>query len=259
MENASKALLIAAAVLIAILVITIGIKILSSSSDTGKVATDTGKTISDKTGEATGLAISGIKGKSASNAINYGSKTKETIEPGDDITIGGTEKFKVFSVGTDGIKAMPYYNLKLDSNPIKQATEETASSAGGVWFSNKYYWSYDENNNLIDGWNANSKDGYSIDVDMTNPANNIQGYISSYKETLRNLAAEGIIVRAPTLYELRTANREQKNPSKTGYFWLGSARISHPLAIWYIEPGSSATSDWNVSKGVRPIIIIQKK
>ena len=57
MENTSKALLIVVAVLIAILVITIGIKIFSSSSEIRKVAMQTGDAISSKTEETTSLAI----------------------------------------------------------------------------------------------------------------------------------------------------------------------------------------------------------
>ena len=63
MENTSKALLIAAAVLIVILLITLGIRIFSSTSNSQKVATDTGKSIS----EETGLAISAITGESTSS------------------------------------------------------------------------------------------------------------------------------------------------------------------------------------------------
>ena len=63
MENTSKALLIAAAVLIAILLITLGIRIFSSTSNSQKAAEDTGKSIS----EETGLAISVITGESVSN------------------------------------------------------------------------------------------------------------------------------------------------------------------------------------------------
>ena len=48
MENASKALLIAAAVLIVILIITFGIRIFNSTSDTQQSAIKTGETISDK-------------------------------------------------------------------------------------------------------------------------------------------------------------------------------------------------------------------
>ena len=62
MENASKALLIAAAVLVAIILITIGIKVYTSTSGVDKVASSTGQSIISKTGEAAGLATSEITG-----------------------------------------------------------------------------------------------------------------------------------------------------------------------------------------------------
>ena len=58
MENASKALLIAAVVLIVIILIALGIRLLNSQSDTQKVAADTGKSITDKTGKASEIATS---------------------------------------------------------------------------------------------------------------------------------------------------------------------------------------------------------
>ena len=63
MENVSKALLIAAAILIVILLITIGIRIFSSTSNSQRTAEDTGRAIS----EETGLAMSAITGESSSN------------------------------------------------------------------------------------------------------------------------------------------------------------------------------------------------
>ena len=61
MENVSKALLIAAVVLIVIILIALGIRLLNSQSDTQKVAADTGKSITDKTGKASEIATSGIE------------------------------------------------------------------------------------------------------------------------------------------------------------------------------------------------------
>ena len=49
--------MIAAAILIAILVITLGIKIFSSSSETQKLSIDFGKTISQKTEDAHGIVV----------------------------------------------------------------------------------------------------------------------------------------------------------------------------------------------------------
>ena len=60
MENATKALLIAAAVLIVILLIAFGMRIFSSSSDVSTQATQTGEAISNQTRAAAGAASSAI-------------------------------------------------------------------------------------------------------------------------------------------------------------------------------------------------------
>lgn len=60
MENATKALLIAAAILIAILLIAFGMQIMSSSSETGKQASDTGAAISNQTTSATSSALTAL-------------------------------------------------------------------------------------------------------------------------------------------------------------------------------------------------------
>ena len=73
MENASKALLIAAAILVVIILIAVGIKIYSSTTAAQKVGINTGSTLSDKTEEAT---------QRARLEINYGSgpwKQNKTI------------------------------------------------------------------------------------------------------------------------------------------------------------------------------------
>ena len=53
MENASKALLIAAAVLIVILLIAFGMRIFNSTGDVSSQATDTGKELTTQTQSAT--------------------------------------------------------------------------------------------------------------------------------------------------------------------------------------------------------------
>ena len=64
-------------------------------------------------------------------------KNKETIEPGEDITIG-TERFKVATNNNGSIMAIPYYNLyiadaleqgSLENITIVQATASNASNA----------------------------------------------------------------------------------------------------------------------------------
>ena len=56
MENATKALLIAAAVLIVILIIAFGMRIFNSTSGASSQAVDSGKQISNSTGQATNVA-----------------------------------------------------------------------------------------------------------------------------------------------------------------------------------------------------------
>ena len=74
MENATKALLIAAAVLIVILLIAFGMKIFNSTGDTAKSATQAGHTIGEQSIQAT-QSIAG-----SLDAINEGLSGKETVE-----------------------------------------------------------------------------------------------------------------------------------------------------------------------------------
>lgn len=62
MENATKALLIAAAVLIVILLIAFGMRIFNSTSDVSGQATSTGTELSNKTGTASNSAQSALQG-----------------------------------------------------------------------------------------------------------------------------------------------------------------------------------------------------
>lgn len=177
--------------------------------------------------------------------FNYGTKTKETLTPGDDIILE-TEKFKVFSVANGKIKAMPYYNLKLDSNPIKQATSlDTYDSAGKTSFSTEVYW-----------------DRGVDEIDMGDSRNNVQQYIIAYKKTLEELGAEGLEVRIARYTELSSdvITNEMRNPDGgIGYFWLGSGGLWTDGFVWFIENGGSINQYWsNWVYGVRPIIIIEK-
>lgn len=62
MENATKALLIAAAVLIVILLIAFGMRIFNSTSDVSGQAQETGKQISDQAGQAASTASNALSG-----------------------------------------------------------------------------------------------------------------------------------------------------------------------------------------------------
>lgn len=61
MENASKALLIAAAVLIVILLIAFGMKIFNSTGNVSGQATDTGKELTNQTNAAATSAQDALK------------------------------------------------------------------------------------------------------------------------------------------------------------------------------------------------------
>lgn len=56
MENASKALLIAAAILVVILLIAFGMQVMNSSGNVGDAATSTGEKMSEQTGLAANAA-----------------------------------------------------------------------------------------------------------------------------------------------------------------------------------------------------------
>ena len=62
MENASKALLIAAAILIVILLIAFGVSVLNSSGDVGDQATSTGTAIGEQTNAAADAAKNKLQG-----------------------------------------------------------------------------------------------------------------------------------------------------------------------------------------------------
>lgn len=256
MENASKALLIAASVLIAILVITIGIKIFSSSSKTDKVAMQTGNTISSKTGEVAESAISHIAGIGINgDGFNYGEgKTKATVAPGNEITItegAVTERFTVISNKNGIILAMPRYNITLTENHPVQS-----SSAGKIEFSTGPYWSKDENNNIIPNWNSGAVNN-AVDIEMNNVANNIQKYINAYKTTLKDMGAGRIDVRAAKKNELDGVSAKMINPEKSGIFWLGSSFTGYHTGVYGIlNDGGTYHTNYYDTSGVRPIIII---
>lgn len=64
MENATKGLLIVAAVLIAIVIISLGIRLLSSTGETTESAKKTGDALNEATGNASESAIDKILGLS---------------------------------------------------------------------------------------------------------------------------------------------------------------------------------------------------
>ena len=229
MENASKALLIAAAVLVVIIIIAVGMKIYSSTTDAQKVGINTGKAISDKTGEATDLAIEEITGKKQNKNIKYYENLGQSDEKeitvqeagsGNSIKIGD-EQFMIFYKGIETdetspyknkeiIKAIPYYNLVIETSTgkVKQGPAVSGISTEiASTFSTTNYWNQED-----------------IEIDMSDSKNNIQQYITAYKTTLDRLGTEGVLLRTIKYSELiaNGVTSKMNNPSQTGRFWSGS-------------------------------------
>ena len=64
MENASKALLIAAAILIVIILIAFGMNVLNSTGDVGDQATSTGEALTSQSAIASNTAINALSNMS---------------------------------------------------------------------------------------------------------------------------------------------------------------------------------------------------
>ena len=183
--------------------------------------------------------------------INYGSKTAETVEVGDDITID-TEKFKVLKKSSDGktITAIPYYNLVLNSDPIIQATADNAGTsvgnAGTIAFSSAESSNYEANK----------------DIDLDNNVNNVNNYIKAYETTLKNLGANNVttrIARYQEMYDLTSSEAPStlRNPSGVGLFWLGTSSPSGGVRIIIpIGAFTASSPDRDDNYGVRPLIVI---
>ena len=111
MENASKALLIAAAVLVVILLIAFGMRILRSSTDTSEQAATTGTAIKDNS-------------KAASIQAQLVMITGKNIKPGD--TVSGvlltTEKankiIKLFNSSTTAVGSEVTYTITYGADGV---------------------------------------------------------------------------------------------------------------------------------------------
>ena len=197
------------------------------------------------------------KTKEYVDPFNYGEgKTKTTVAAGNEITITNgttTEYFTVISNTNGTILAMPKYNITLtEDHPVQ------SSSAGTTSFSTRPYWSREQGNE-ISGWNSEAVNN-AVDIGMSNAANNIQKYINAYKTTLEDMGAEGITVRAAKYSELNAegVTPAMRNPSSTGYFWLGSGYSGDASSVWLVFSDGSFVSyyDYTSGGGVRPVIII---
>lgn len=152
MENASKALLITTGVLIATIIITIGIKIFSPTSETDKIASKTGSDISEKTAEATQIVTGEISGKSSN------SKTAESIQQApEQITEKPWIDNNNGSYTRDGVtvKIGDYvnYNHQKDANGNNINIEYTSQKDKTKYYKDgKYNDQFFSTNSTIEGW-----------------------------------------------------------------------------------------------------------
>ena len=195
------------------------------------------------------------------NGINYGQKTKTTIEPGEDITIG-TERFKVATNNNGTIMAIPYYNLyiadakaqgSLENITIVQATAANAGSssenygigtAGTIDFATDAYWTKGDDA-----------------IDMSDSRNKVQPYIEAYQSTLEGLGATGITVRIGRYSELSATGitDAMRNPSGVGDYWLGSGYPSNATSVRVVSASGFLDNygyNFRYYYGVRPVLII---
>ena len=144
--------------------------------------------------------------------INYGGKTAQTVGQGDDITID-TYMFKVIKKENNKIIAISYNNL---ASCISFAFNLTSQSSCPE----------------LD-WGAGE------DINMNNSDINIQQYITEFQESLNSLGATNVtarIARYQEMYDLtgNTSSTNLRNPSQSGYFWLGTSDSSDAKKIYYI-------------------------
>lgn len=154
--------------------------------------------------------------------FNYGTKTKETLVPGDDITLG-TEKFRVFYNQNGVIKAMPWYNLVIVTadGTVKQGPSVNGISTGiSSTFSTINYWSKGDDS-----------------INMIDTRNNIQQYIQYYKTTLNRYGIEDIEVRIVKKSELDNSEvtSVMKNPGGAGFFWTCSGNSVYTDKIFRVN------------------------
>lgn len=118
MENASKALLIAGAILIAILLIAIGMMVFNSANSTIKTATSN-MSQQDKTAFNQQFSVyEGTKSGSVTKQLIELISTNNSVAENSKITVSGNAGVTVNDAGTvsgkDGLKNQAQYKIKFD-------------------------------------------------------------------------------------------------------------------------------------------------
>ena len=180
MENASKALLIAAAVLVVIILVAVGMKIFSSTTGTQKVAIDTGKSISDKAGDATDMAISAINGEKYSPKVSIASITKDNygdyIDLGKDVigTSATTDDWRIlYNDGTN------VYAILADYLPVNEPEVKKIVTAAGLEKVNTYGIYSSSSDKLIEGLNKDTAWNTLIPSTLTSGGAAVRGAVTA--------------------------------------------------------------------------------
>ena len=170
-----------------------------------------------------------------SSVINYGDKTAQTVEQGDDITIG-TERFKVLKNENNIITALSYYNLYGTYDYESQRYIEMIQNPDCPGGNLGYAFVTEEHNysSFVVPWEAGE------DLNMSDPTIRIEMFIEGYQETLETLGATNVTARIARYQEMfdLTSDTESsilRNPSQSGYFWLGTSDSENAKKIYIVN------------------------
>lgn len=169
------------------------------------------------------------------SVINYGDKTAQTVGQGDDITIG-TEKFKVLKNESNKITALSYCNLygtyDNEKNQYIEMKQNQDSPQGNLGYS---FTSGDQSySTIVVPWGAGE------DLNMKDPIIRIESFLELYQETLNALGATNVTVRIAKYQEMYNLTGDTgasilRNPSQSGYFWLGTSDSDNSKNIYCVR------------------------
>ncbi len=181
------------------------------------------------------------------STICFNGKNVNEVNVGDDFTIGirktrasNLEKFQVIKKEGSIITAIPYYNITInEDNLVQRGASDTTKFS-----KNEYI-----NNTGI--------------INMEEDGNEIKKYIDAYRINLERLGAKNITTRVALYEDLSNISESQRNPSKKGSFWLGSAlKDGNTYAVRIIDSSGKFSKQTSYSDnekwhhGVRPLVEI---
>jgi prepilin-type N-terminal cleavage/methylation domain-containing protein len=216
-------------------------------------------------------------------------KTKDNLEPGDEITIG-EEHFNVIKVEGDEIILLAKYNLYVgnkyqgynyvgtisedDPNFIKQNSiclgEERGSKMCTLPFSGSCYWTFEQDYKDIYDNSKNAKPTYSNGGYINTENYSVAYYVQLYKAYLEELGANIKLARLMYYSEgesIKTVRDGDNNIFlyNTTFYTSTSVNNLNPCAIYSLRGQSNTSGYWNGGyynypgrDGVRPVVIIEK-